>query len=472
MKLQLARLIEDVKTSLWFVPTVFVVLACGLAFGMMHVDRVMEGRWLRDTPWIFGAGTDGAREVLSAIASTMITVVGLTYSVTVVALVLAAQQYTPRVLRQFTSDRGNQVVLGGFIATFVYSLLVLRSVSSEENGGFVPHISVTVGVALALMSIGMLIYFIHHLTTTIRPSCIVGTVAKETIGLIDRLLDGHRGDDPEAAQLPAPNEWSEAVAVGAPADGYVQGIDFARLQKLARAHGFAWRAEVKVGDFVTRDAPMLRIWPAERLREAREQRLQRHVLVGTERTMHQDPDFGVLVIVDIAVKALSPGINDPTTAAICIDYLSAIHCRYLERLQAVEDVRVAAGRRRIVNLPGFDELVRRSYDPIRRHARGEVAIYHRLLEALERIARVSRAPAYRDAVRQQVDSIQAAAVDVTSADRDDIERACWRVLAALSPTLVRTEPHAGAGVGAPGPSASGTGRRDRQTNLPRGTHPV
>jgi uncharacterized membrane protein len=173
-KTKLSKLWEALHSSYWFVPTLMVVIAIALAFAMLSLDRAGKSGPIESLGWIYTGGPDGARTMLSAIASSMITVAGTAFSITLVALTLASSQFGPRLLRNFMQDTGNQIVLGTFIATFIYCLLVLRTVRGDDYNVFVPQLSVTVGIVLAIASIGVLIYFIHHASTTIQASHVIG----------------------------------------------------------------------------------------------------------------------------------------------------------------------------------------------------------------------------------------------------------------------------------------------------------
>ena len=242
----------DLQSSLWFLPSVLTGLAVALALLTVRLDQRLLLDRRPGSGWIFGGGAEGARGVLSAIAGTMITVTALVFSITVVALQLAASQLTPRVLRTFMGDRGNQAVLGFFIGTFTYALLVLRAVRSplEGAGGFVPALSVTVAIALALVSVGLLIYFVHHAANSVRASVVIDRVAESTLDLIEHLypaeIDRPFEPPPRAPQL-CPEEAGVVRAVGG---GYLQTVDEDALFALARDRSLTVRQEPLVGEFV------------------------------------------------------------------------------------------------------------------------------------------------------------------------------------------------------------------------------
>ena len=322
------KLLDTVRESLWFMPALWVVVCGAVAFGLVALDHAAP-EISASVPLVFGGGPESARGLLSSIASSMITVVGVVFSITIVALQLASSQYSPRVLRNFMRDRVSQVVLGSFIGAFVYSVLVLRTVRSgdEEGAEFVPALAVTGAVLLAIVAIGMLVLFIHHSASRMQVSQIVAAVAEDALAEIDREAreDSRRGS---RGATGAPQGEPDTV-VPADASGYLQYIDLDALIGLAERHGVVVRIEVPAGGWVQRHAPLFSVW-GNAGADLREQLLA-SITVASQRVVYQDPEFAVQQLVDIAVKALSPGINDPTTA------INALH--------RITDVLVAIGRR-------------------------------------------------------------------------------------------------------------------------------
>ena len=378
----------DVEQSLWFLPAVLTAVAMLLAVLTVRLDQTIVADRRTEVAWIFGGGAEGARGVLQAIAGTMITVTGLVFSITVVALQLASSQLTPRVLRAFMGDRGNQAVLGFFIGTFTYALLVLRVVRSplEGAGGFVPSLSVTLAIVLALVSVALLIYFIHHAANSMRASVVIDRTAVATRELIAHLYPDEVGE----AALLIPPAWlatAPAALVCAEGSGYVQEFNVEALFALAERHTLIIRLEPLVGDFVLPGAPVASVWPASALDEDILRAIRAAPVLGPERTLHADLAFGVQQLSDIAVKALSPGINDPTTAILCIDRLGEILVRLANRGQPEAVRRSDDGQVRVV-LPGssFARIVGIAFDPIRHYGAGDPTVAAHLMTSLGWIA--------------------------------------------------------------------------------------
>jgi uncharacterized membrane protein len=231
-------------SSLWFVPTLMVLAALFAAYGLVNLDAAIGSAWTAGYPLLFGAGADGARGMLTAIAGSMITVAGLIFSLTLSTLAQVASQYTSRLLRNFMRDRTNQVVMGSFVSIFVYCLVVLRTIRGGDEGGFVPSLAISVGLLLALVSIGMLIFFIHHIASSIQAANIVAGVAAETAKLLDKVFPQRLGDaatPAERADLAAgpPLHWQPLPSL---TTGYVQGLDYDRcwLLRNTRAWWCGW----------------------------------------------------------------------------------------------------------------------------------------------------------------------------------------------------------------------------------------
>jgi len=388
----------ELRSSLWFVPGLLVCAGIVLALGLVELDVIFY-QPLRAKGWkpLLSAGEEGARGMLEAIAGSMITVAGVAFSITIVTLSLASTQYTPRILRNFMRDRANQFVLGIFVAVFSYCLIVLRTIRSandEGGGGFVPLLAVLFGMLLALLAIGCLIFFIHHVAASIQASTILQAITRETLAAIDALFPGKIGAGKSRAQLEQLPREAEWRPVAAQANGYLQHIDSESLLRFAGEHEAVLRIERNPGDFVVEGAPLV---SADRpLDDAGVAELRRLFVIGDFRTVEQDAAFGIRQIVDIALKALSPGVNDTSTAVSCLDYLSAILCRLAPR-EIASPFREKVGELRVIaSAPAFAEFVGKSFDEIRLCATGNVTIFLHMLRAIERVAFDTRDAARRE----------------------------------------------------------------------------
>ncbi|HWH07833.1 MAG TPA: DUF2254 domain-containing protein [Candidatus Thermoplasmatota archaeon] len=387
MKTRTRHWSERLRASMWFLPALLVVGSVALSSLTLRLDE-RYGERLADAWFLFTGGPQGAAAVLTAIASSMIGVTGVIFSITVVALSLASQQFGPRLLRGFIRDRSNQVVLGVFIGTFTFSLLALRAVDSPQEQNPVPEITVNVAIGLALACLGLLIYFVHHVATTIQADTIVAQVSRDLHATIDELYPERLGSEPppEPPGLP-PAFDAEAVAVRAGRTGYVQAIDpeslFARVQR----HDVVLRLAVRPGDFVVEGDVVAWAWREGGTDEAAGRAVEEAILVGRQRTGEQDVEFLLAQLVEVAVRALSPGINDPFTASRCVDRIAAALCHLAQR-RIPSPVRVDdAGRARVVaRVMTWESAVDMAFDQVRQHAARNVAVSIRILEAAGRVA--------------------------------------------------------------------------------------
>jgi uncharacterized membrane protein len=315
----------------------------------------------------------------------MITVAGLTFSITMLTLQLATSQFGPRLMRNFMRDRGNQLVLGTFIATFVYCLLVLRTVKGVEGASFVPHLSVAIGVVLAIASLAVLIYFIHHTAHSIRIETLLASLAEETTATIDRLCPQ---DSPPTVNGPLP-DFTAGTALHASTDGYVQAVDETALLALTTRHDLVVRIIAPPGTFVTRADTVLLVLPKS-LPADIEPALIRTFVIGSERTPEQDIAFSIRRIVEIAQRSLSPGINDPTTALYCIDRLRQVLTRLAQRPRAPISLADENGRLRLIApRPQLDELACGSFSAVAHYAASDTDVVRALTTALDRVIEVA-----------------------------------------------------------------------------------
>lgn len=425
---------QETRDSFWFVPALIVLGAVGLATLLIALDARNELHFERQWPLVFGAGASGSRSLLTAVASSMITVAGVIFSITIVALSLASSQYTSRVLGNFVRDRMNQAVLGVFVGIFAYCLVVLRTIRGGDEGEFVPSLAVLGGLTLAFVGIAFLIYFIHHVSISIQASIIIAAVARETIAVVDRLFPEELGDgDADDAGSPPALEERDWSVVAAREMGYIESVDGEGLLAIAKEHGLLVRMERGIGEFVSEGCPLVAVASAQRPDPDLVARLNGVFVVSRHRTMHQDVGFGIRQLVDIGMKALSPGVNDTTTAVICVDYLGAILARLAVRGMEPPHCHEEGRLRVIARGPSFESLLKEAFDPLRQNASGNVAVLTRLLQALETIAYRTTDARRRQALRQQAGAIAAVAESTIPFGHDGT--ACKTASARLSEVL-------------------------------------
>jgi uncharacterized membrane protein len=411
-RLRLAAMAEQLRSSLWGLPSAAVLagLVLGTALAQVELPDDLPGAGLT-----FGGGPEGARQLLTAITSAMVTVTGTVFSITVVVLQLASSQYSPRLLRNFLRHRGTQVTLSMFLGTFAYALAVLRTIraAADEAGReeLVPSLAVTVAVLLVIASVGALVFFINHITQAIRVETIVRDVARDTLDVIDHLYPDAVGAEMAAPRLPDPPRT--AVAVSSPRSGHVQAFDSDRLLQAAEEHDLVLRIDAAGGDYVVESTTIAFAWTVAGTRpEIAEDELRRVVSsglhIGDERTMQQDASFGIRQLTDVAVKAMSTGLNDPNTAMQVLGPLSSVLVRLAGR-RLLHDLRTdAEGRVRVgIPRPSFRDHLHLAVEPILHYAGHEPFVMRRLCGLLNDVASAAPTESRRTVVRETIDRVVA-----------------------------------------------------------------
>jgi uncharacterized membrane protein len=372
-----------------------IVAAVVLSFATVAIDKAVDsGSVAPDL--IYAGGPEGARALLATIAGSMITVAGVSFSITIAALALASSQFGPRLLRNFMRDTGNQIVLGTFISAFMYCLLVLRTVRSVQEDEFVPHISVTIGILTAVAGLIVLIYFIHHVSESIQAATIIAGVGRDLDRAIARLFPREVGrgvSDVEGGQekveqaLNAPG----AETVVALHSGYVQLVNLDSLMALAREKDLVIGVACHPGNFVARGGQIARVWCREPADADCLERVSEAFAIGDRPTAEQDVEYSIDQLVEIAVRALSPGINDPFTAIACIDRLGA-SLRRLAELEFPSPYRFdSEGRLRLIAPPvRFEGILDAAFNQIRQYGRTSAAVTIHLLENIALVAEAAR----------------------------------------------------------------------------------
>lgn len=429
----LAHLWESLRTSYWFVPALMTAGSIGLSLLTVHLDQATGSSWVESAGWVWSGSPEGARQVLSTIAGSMITVAGVTFSITIVSLTLASSQFGPRLLRSFVRDLGNQVVLGTFISTFVYCLLVLRTVRGMDDAEFVPNLSVTLGVAFALSSLGVLIYFIHHISSAIQAEHLIAAVAGELRESIEGMFPEKLGEPgPEADdQPPAIDLSEEGNRIVAESSGYIQAVEEPALMDLSVKEDLVLELLKVPGDFVPAGGALARAWPVRRAGGEIEERIRGAFIIGRRRSPAQDPEYIAHQLVEIGVRALSPGINDPFTALTCLDWLGAA-LRLLAGRRIPSPYRYDEQRRLRVVVAGtdFPKMADASFNQIRQYGRSSVSVLLRLLDTIASVAPCTRRGEDRVCLRKHADKVIADARK-TLDNQSDLREVEERYAAAL-----------------------------------------
>lgn len=404
-----ANRLVQLRDSFWFVPALMAGLSVLAAVLTTRLDSYLDRGVLTGLEWAWVGSAEGARSVLSVIGGTAMTVGGVVFSITVTALAQTSAHFGPRVLRNFTADRGNQIVLGTFTATFLYCLLVLRTVQADGESfeRSVPFLSVNVGIGLAIASIAVLIYFIHHIVRSLQVEVLLAGIGREFRAGVDALFPQDLGqpalpDEPGPTLIPAEKE---AERVCATETGYVQQFEQRRLMQLAVEHDIVVRLLKRPGDFVAVGEPIMQLRDSGAADALRRQ-LQQCISIGDFRTPDADASYSLQQLLEVAARALSPGVNELFTALSSIDWLTSGLERAASR-DAPSKIRADSdGRPRIVASPlSFADLLSAAIDTLRPYAATQPAVAQRLTQVVERLAGVVRRTADFDLLEVHLKAI-------------------------------------------------------------------
>ncbi|WP_458040949.1 MULTISPECIES: DUF2254 domain-containing protein [Bacteria] len=421
-----ATLSEAIDSRLWPVPVGTVVAAVIVGIVLPRLDLIVDPQLPTAVDSVvFNGGAETARTVLSSIAGSLITATSLTFSLTVVALQLASSQASPRVLRLFARDRQVHWTLAAFLGTFAYSLTVLRTVRSEDDdiAEFVPRLSVTLGFVSTLASVIMLVFFLAHLAAQLRVETMLKEIHAETDATID-LIDGRNATTPSYdGEIALPPAHDTAVA---DASGFITRHDHDLLVRYAAEHRIVIQELRRVGENVVTGTPLARWWPSRDDRTEREEgdrekggredpdredierTIRKAFPIGYERTSAQDVDFGVQQTLDIALRALSPGVNDPTTAVHAIGHLSAITARLVAMSRLPAGLAGPDGQLCLVTIPRRPaDDVDASLTPLRHYGAEHPAVVKRFVQAVSELSLVCASPEVDAALVAQLEALDA-----------------------------------------------------------------
>jgi len=420
---------EILRTNLWLVPTIEVACAVALFFGTRAVDlAAYQGRFTLP-PWVISGSADAARQILAALAAAVITVVGVVFSIMIVTLTLASTQFGPRMLRNFIRDRATQLTLGTFVATFVYAILALVAIEPGPHGDFVPHVTITVTLALTVADVGLLIYFIHHIAVTIQLPQVIASIAGDLTGAIatELAISAEAAERPSRGpELPQLLDLlsRSGTVIPSPSSGYLQFIRLRALVRIAEEFDAVILLHHRPGHFLVQGRPIATVWPAEAAPAIAASFARAH-LTGPVRTLTQDISFAVDQLVEIAIRALSPAVNDTFTALTCVDWLGDCLSKIAGNWQPTQAHRDALGGIRLITEPvGFDRLVERAFEKIRQASRGMPAVMIRQLDALNVILAETAPGAERQVLFTQALMIERASTESVPEplDRADVTR--------------------------------------------------
>jgi uncharacterized membrane protein len=430
---------EALRTNLWVVPVAETVAVVALFVVTYSVDRLAYDGVIHLPSWVISGTSDVARVLLATVAAAIITVVGIVFSITIVALTLASTQFGPRMLRNFVRDPGTQLALGTFVASFCYAMIALVSVGGGPHGDFVPHLSITVTLVLTLFDVAVLIYFLNHIATMIQLPVVIANIATTLVSEVTAMQNAD-ACPAGTARGPSHEELLRRLAedgapIRTPRSGYLQVIRHDILVNIATKADAVVQLPYRPGHFMVADQVIARVWPPEAA-EAVAERLALGHVAGAYRTLPQDVSFGFDQLVEIALRALSPAVNDTFTGMTCVDWIADCLCRIAPLWHPQRIRRDADGNIRVIAFqPDFDRLVERTFDTIRQAAVGMPAIMIRQLDAIAKVIEQVSDRKRRTALIRQAEAIQRSnlATVTDPADRDDVTQRYEAVIALIVP---------------------------------------
>ncbi|GAA0854448.1 DUF2254 domain-containing protein [Aliiglaciecola litoralis] len=406
-----------VKTSFWFIPVLMVLTSVLTSILCVWIDRSLI---LVDITWfkhLYHLDQETLRSLVNTIAGSMITVTSIAFSITIVTLTLASSQFGPRLIRNFMDDTGTQVVLGTFIANFSFCLVLVYVMSMQAHQNLALGFSIAWCLAATFMSVFVLIYFIHHVARSIQADNVVDQVYCEVLKALQHLSD--ELDSPKCSDSKKADNTLLTMTITAGKNGYLQVLNKASLLKLACEHDLTIRFSSRPGDMLAKDIKVAEVDANYPVSEKVIEKIRALFIVGSKRTPIQDPEYAIHQLVEIAVRALSPGVNDPYTAISCVDKLSVALCE-------LANAKVHSGRyydqqknlRLQCKAHDFNGLASAAFDQIRQYAETSIAVTIRLVESLQRLVSISQRQDVHQFAKSQLQAILQKSNDHAFAEQD------------------------------------------------------
>jgi uncharacterized membrane protein len=378
---------NELKATFWFTPVLIIIFSVLLAIGFVYIDQTIAFSHEGLGRFFFVKSVDSARTILSTISGAMIGVAGTVFSVTLVALTLASSQFGSRLIKNFMYVKLNQIVLGSYVSTYLYCLIVLNSIQGNNGFTFIPSLAIFMAIIAAIANIILLIVFIHQIAISIQAEKVISDISVFISKQVRVLFPEKMGDEPDTEiSLPVAtikSEYANIVSVKSPKNGYLQYIDSESLLNVITSCNALFEIYYRPGDYLVEDIEIGKLYTNEELEKDKLEKINFQFLIGKTKTVQQDLEFSIHQMVEIAARALSPGINDPFTAIACIDSLTAIMC-YLAQAKFPSKYRVDDKKelRVITNTLDFEGVLDAAFNQIRQFSAGNTAVIIRLMEAL------------------------------------------------------------------------------------------
>lgn len=442
LKIRFLHLLELFSSKFWILPLLCLIAATATAYLNIFLDKHYFS--FDATPFSFlfyFSDPQSIRALLTTTAGSLLGVAGVAFSVTLTSLVLASQQFGPRLLSNFMKDTFNQLVIGLFISTFLYCMLILQFTSNMEEAKFTPIISMVVALALLVIDLLLLVFYIHHIAESIHADTLIARVYNELIERLDKQLP-ELADDTPAISAPDNSQFQaifdnneQLNPIMAPKSGYLQAFDKQSLFSLTKDQGMVMKTHFQAGDYVMERCELACYFnPDGKLSSELEDQILNHFLIGHTRTPEQDARYAIHQLVEVALRALSPGINDPFTAITCINRLGSAMAIIMERQLPAGEYYEEDGRLRLqVAAYSFGKLLATAFDQIRQNMAYHIEVISSLLETLRQLAAQAHNQEQTDAIRDQADAIYIAIKDEIQVPKDleTVTEAYERVMEAL-----------------------------------------
>ena len=426
---------RELKATFWFVPVIIILFAVALSMGLVALDGMVNIPRDGITRFFLVKSSDSARSILTTISGAMIGVAGTVFSVTLVALTLASSQFGSRLIRNFMYVRLNQVVLGSYISTYLYCLLILNAVQDREDYSFIPSISILVAILAAVANIILLIVFIHHIATSIQVDNVISDISKFIYKRVEALFPSEMGSEQESkVQINVPGilaQYKYQVFVKSPDNGYLQYVDNEALIKILTKKDALLELYCRPGKHLVKEIKVGCLHCQEEWDQESIKKIQNQLVIGKTKTAQQDLEYSIHQMVEIAVRALSPGINDPYTAITCIDNLKTTMCNLAQvtfpsrhRFDEEGHLRV------IVDSIDFQGALDTAFNKIRQYAGGNTSVTIRLMEALAEIYQFTGRETDKAAVLRHAEMVLRVGVDHIKEknDLDDLKERAHAIL--------------------------------------------
>lgn len=427
---------KELTGSFWFIPMLIILFSIGLATFLIYLDRTLDVSSIKYLSYIFTESADSARSVLSTISGAMIGVAGTVFSITLVALTLASSQFGSRLLKNFMHERINQVVLGTYVSTYIYCLIVLNVVKENDAGTFIPTLSILAAIIIAIGNIVLLIVFIHFISISIQADKVVSDISVSLMNNIERIFSEELGDEDSSPVNETESldhyikDFSHSKILQSPKSGYLQYLHNISLFKAAKENEYLIVSHHKIGGYIVKGEPIITLYSKTKFTEESSTNFENNFVLGNSRTTQQDAEHSIHQMVEIACRALSPGINDPFTAIACIDNLTSTLC-YLTRVKFPSKYKFEDDQLRYVFNPlTFQGMLDAAFLQIRQFSKGSPAVVIRLMEAMITIYNYSRFDVHKDAVKEHAEMVLKVAEDSfeESHDLKDMRRRSRKIL--------------------------------------------